>query len=88
MSQAAFAAFIDEEVTPRFPAGLTILDGKGQYRDGGRGVIVREPSKIVLIAVKDDADTRQKLAAIAEAYKRRFAQQSVGTIFRPACVSF
>ena len=28
------------------------------------------------------------LAAIAQAYKTRFHQQSVGTILRPACVSF
>jgi hypothetical protein len=88
VSSKAFGAFIDEEVTPRFPAGLTILDGIGQYRDAGRGVVVREPSKIVVIAVSDNAETRQNLAAVAEAYKRRFDQQSVGTILRPACVSF
>jgi hypothetical protein len=88
VSERSFAAFVDEEVTPRFPGGLTILDAKGQYRDMARGAIVREPSKVIVIAVKDEEQTRQSLAAIAEAYKRRFDQQSVGMILRPACVSF
>jgi hypothetical protein len=88
VTAGAFAAFVDAEVTPRFPDGFTILDGKGQYRDSARGVIVREPSKVILFAVKDEETTRQSLAAIAEAYKRRFQQESVGIILRPACVSF
>ncbi|WP_332685012.1 DUF3574 domain-containing protein [Bosea sp. (in: a-proteobacteria)] len=88
VSEAAFRRFVDDEVTPRFPGGLTILDARGQYRDAGRGALIREPSKLLLIALKDEAEGRAKLAAIAEAYKSRFHQQSVGTILRPACVSF
>lgn len=88
VSEAAFRRFVDEEVTPRFPGGLTILDARGQYRDAERATIIREPSKLLLIALKDEAAGRTRLAAIAEAYKSRFHQQSVGTILRPACVSF
>lgn len=88
VSEAAFRRFVDEEVTPRFPDGLTILDTSGQYRDTQRAVLVREPSKLVLIALKDEPEGRARLAAIAERYKARFNQQSVGTILRPACVSF
>lgn len=88
VSEAAFGRFVDAEVTPRFPDGLTILDAKGQYRDTARAVLVREPSKLVLIALKDEPEGRSKLAAIAASYKSRFNQQSVGMILRPACVSF
>ncbi len=88
VSEAAFRRFVDEEVTPRFPDGLTILDASGQYRDTSSGALIREPSKLLLIALKDEAEGRAKLAAIAEAYKSRFHQQSVGTILKPACVSF
>lgn len=87
VSETAFRRFVDEEVTPRFPDGLTILDASGQYRDSG-DVLIREPSKILLIALKDEPEGRARLAAIAQAYKTRFHQQSVGTILRPACVSF
>lgn len=88
VSGAAFRRFVDAEVTPRFPSGLTILDASGQYRDTASGTLIREPSKLLLIVLKDEAEGRARLAAIAEAYKSRFHQQSVGTILRPACVSF
>jgi hypothetical protein len=88
VSATAFRRFVDEEVTPRFPDGLTILDASGQYRDRQRGRLIREPSKLVLIASSDERANREKLAMIAEAYKRRFNQQSVGLILKPACASF
>lgn len=88
VSETDFRRFVDQEVTPRFPDGLTILDATGQYRDNERGKLIREPSKLVLIAMPDEAGNRDKLAAIAEAYKRRFSQQSVGLILKPACASF
>lgn len=88
VSEAAFRRFIDEEVTPRFPDGLTVLDASGQYRDTASSALIREPSKLLLIALKDEPEGRARLAAVAQAYKSRFHQQSVGTILRPACVSF
>jgi len=88
VSDAAFADFAAREITPRFPDGLTVLDAKGQWRDAERGALVREPSKLVLISFDDGADKRAALAAIADAYKARFRQQSVLTAVRSACVSF
>ncbi|MCP4563780.1 MAG: DUF3574 domain-containing protein [Bosea sp.] len=88
VSETDFRRFVDQEVTPRFPDGLTILDATGQYRDNERGRLIREPSKLLQIAMPDEAGNRDKLAAIAEAYKRRFSQHSVGLILKPACASF
>jgi len=88
ISQTDFRRFVDQEVTPRFPDGLTILDATGQYRDNERSRLIREPSELVLIAMPDEAGNRDKLTVIAEAYKRRFSQQSVGLILKPACASF
>ncbi|RDJ27333.1 DUF3574 domain-containing protein [Bosea caraganae] len=88
ISEADFSRFVDQEITPRFPDGLTILDGRGQYRDAQRNALVREQSKLVTIALKDEPDGRARIGAITEAYKQRFNQQSVGTILKPACVSF
>lgn len=86
VSEAKFRAFLDTEVTPRFPDGFTVLDGRGQWRDGG--VIVREPSKVLVVALADEARDRAQLTAVAAAYKARFLQQSVLTVVRAACVSF
>ncbi|WP_186416699.1 DUF3574 domain-containing protein [Bosea sp. CS1GBMeth4] len=88
VGEYAFRRFVDEEVTPRFPDGLTVLDAGGQYRDRDRDLLIREPSKLVLIATPDEPASRDRLAAVIDAYKRRFSQQSVGLILKPACVSF
>ena len=88
VTEARFAQFLAEEITPRFPDGLTVLDGAGQYRDEKSKVITRERSKVVMIAVTEDAGLQGKIDAIVAAYKQRFRQQSVGVMIRPACVSF
>ena len=87
VSDRAFADFLAAEATPRFPEGLTVIDARGQWRDGS-GALLREPGKVVLLVFADDAQKRADLAAIAEAYKRQFRQQSVLTSVRNACVSF
>jgi len=88
VSDAAFADFLAREVTPRFPDGLTVVDARGQWRDTDRNRIVREPSKLVMLTFPDDAARRENLAAIVEAYKKRFRQQSVLMSLRASCVTF
>jgi hypothetical protein len=88
VSDAAWARFVDREITPRFPDGLTILDARGQWRDSGRKRIMREPSKLVEIVLPGKDEDQRYLGEIAAAYKSRFHQQSVGIIVRPACVAF
>jgi hypothetical protein len=88
VSDAEFARFIADEITPRFPEGLTVLDGHGQWRDPARCRLLREPSKLVWIVFADDPAKRAALTEIAEAYKRKFGQQSVLVAVRPSCVSF
>ncbi|HKU99733.1 MAG TPA: DUF3574 domain-containing protein [Vineibacter sp.] len=88
VSEAQWARFVDEEVTPRFPAGLTVTDARGQYRDTQTGKIDRERSKRLTVLVDDLAASRPKLEAIAEAYKRRFQQQSVLRVEGLVCAAF
>jgi hypothetical protein len=88
VSEAAFARFVAAEITPRFPAGLTVIDAAGQWRDAATGRVVHERSKMVVLMIGDAPDARERIAAIAEAYKKRFRQQSVGVVTRPVCASF
>lgn len=88
VSEQAFARFVDAEITPRFPDGLTVLSATGQWRDTERHTTVREPSKIVQIVLPGAADDQSRLDAIIAAYKTRFQQQAVGLVMRPACTSF
>ena len=88
VSQAQWTRFLDREITPRFPDGLTVLDARGQWRDPSRGIVVHEPSKVVQIVLPGRDDDQDRLDAVAKAYKSRFHQQSVAIVVRPACVSF
>jgi hypothetical protein len=88
VTEAQWARFVDREITPRFPDGLTVFDARAQWRDPSRNRIVGEPSKVVTIVLPGKPEDAERLAEIAEAYKKRFKQRSVGMVLRPACVSF
>ena len=88
VSEQAFRRFIDADVTPRFPDGFTVIDMSGQYRDTKRDRIIREPGKLILIALADETAGMTKVRELIDTYKRRFEQQSVGLITRRSCVSF
>ena len=88
VSNTAWTHFLDTEITTRFPDGLTVMDAYGQWRDTEKKRVVREPSKVVTIVLRDQERGQALIDAIVDAYKRRFRQQAVGVIVRPACVSF
>jgi hypothetical protein len=88
VSETQWARFVDREISPRFPDGLTVLDAKGEWRDTARNTIVHEPSKVVEIVLPGKPGDVDALNQIAQAYKTRFRQQSVGIVVRAACVSF
>ena len=87
VSEDDWKAFLDQDVTPRFPDGLSVMDVQGQWR-ASNGQIIREPSKVLYLVLDGGPDDPAKIAAIREGYKRRFHQDSVLLITRPACVSF
>jgi hypothetical protein len=86
VSEADFRAFLDQEVTPRFPDGLTVMDGGGQWR-GAENQLIREAAKVVLI-VLPKTGASAKLDAVRAAYKTRFGQDSVLLVTQASCVSF
>ena len=88
VNEADWSRFVDREIISRFPSGLTMFNAAGEWRDGATNKIVREPSKVVQIVLPGKAEDTARLDEIVAAYKRRFKQQSVGIIVRPACVSF
>ena len=87
VSEADWRAFLDEEVTPRFPDGLTVVDAGGQWRDRA-GVIGKEPSKVLMLVLPGGREEAAKLDAVREAYKARFRQESVLLITQPVCAAF
>lgn len=88
VSERDWTDFLDREVTPRFPNGLTVTDASGHWRDIQTGHLVREPSKILTLLADGDPATLGLIREIVDLYKERFHQQSVGLAIRPVCVSF
>ena len=79
--------FLATEVTPRFPAGLTVFSGDGQWRRAD-GVIERSASRLLLIWYDASAANETAIEAIRTRYRERFAQESVLRIDGSDCVSF
>jgi hypothetical protein len=86
VSDVDFRRFMDEVVTPRFPGGLTVLDGGGQWR-GKDEVLIREASKVVLL-ILPKGDSGARIEAVRDAYKTRFHQEAVLVVTQGSCVSF
>ena len=87
VSDEEWSDFLAAEVTPRFPDGLTVLDGAGQWRDGS-GAIGREGAKLLIVLAEPGADAVRRTEEIAEAYKRAFDQQSVLRAIETVCAAF
>jgi hypothetical protein len=83
----AFRSFLAREVTPRFPDGLSLFEGYGQWRDSSNH-ITHERSRLLLIYYRADAASDAKIEAIRVAYKKRFHQKSVLRADSAACVEF
>jgi hypothetical protein len=87
-NEVRWQRFLAREVTPRVPDGLTVYETTGQWRDPARKVVIREKSRVLRIIAPADTDPDTIAAAVAEAYKKRFRQKSVGIVTRQVCASF
>jgi hypothetical protein len=88
VTEAQFLQFVDEVITPRFPDGLTVLTGYGQFRNSV-GVIIRERSlALILLYPLSLRDANRKIEEIRAAYKQAFQQESVLRVDSLAAVSF
>ena len=87
VDDAAWATFLGDTVTSRFPDGLTVLDARGQWRDP-EGEIKKERTKVLVILAPPGEDGLHLIGEISDEYKRRFDQQSVLQVVYDTCVSF
>ena len=87
ISEAGWRKFLDAEITPRLPDGLTVLEGQGQWRNSA-GEIVKEPSRLLLVWAKPQSDLTQRIEAIRSAWKQAQGQESVLKAESYDCVSF
>jgi hypothetical protein len=87
VTEEQFRRFVDKEVTRRFPDGLTVLTGDGQFR-GDDDVIIKEQSFVLILLYPYESlsRSRQRIEAIRDLYKAQFDQQSVLRVDDPYIV--
>ncbi len=77
IDQTQWRQFLDREVTPRFPDGLTVLDGYGQWRFQRDDRLVRQRCKVLVVLHEEGAKPREDIEAIRLAWKRMTGHESV-----------
>ena len=76
VSELDWQVFLRDEVTSRFPEGLTVWDADGQWRSPA-GSIAHENSKVLLLVHPDTPVARAAVQAVIERYRKTFEQESV-----------
>jgi hypothetical protein len=87
IAESDWQTFLREEVTPRFPEGLTVWEAYGQWRRSD-GTVGRERAKVLLLVHDGGPAARVGLAAVVERYKQRFEQESVLWETARVCAAF
>jgi hypothetical protein len=88
ISETKWREFLDREVSPRFPDGLTVLDVYGQWLGKGQTILERLHTKMLVIYYPDVPENRTNIEAIRAAWKKMTGHQSVLRVTEPADVSF
>ena len=88
VSEADWRAFLDKEVTPRFPAGLSVLDVYGQWQSKGQPAPERIRTKMLVIVYPENATNEHSIESIRVAWKAKTHDQSVMKVTEHADVSF
>ena len=90
VSEERFLAFLDAEVSPRFPDGLTLFKGHGFT--GADGVLVKEDPFVVILLHPSERFrvNDRKIEEIRRLYETQFQQESVLRVDYQfsVCVSF
>jgi len=73
-----FRTFLDVQITPRFPDGLTVVKGDGQFKDS-QGDLIKEASFILILLypIESTNVSNRRIERIRQCYMRQFQQESV-----------
>ena len=88
VSDAQWMQFLDREVTPRFPDGLSVQNVYGQWKGAHDRTPERGRSKLLIIDYPETAENEARIDSIRAAWKQMTGEQSVLKVTIPADVSF
>jgi hypothetical protein len=87
-SEARWQRFLDEEMTPEFPAGFSVVDAYGQWQSSRDGKIYGLISKVVVILHPATPDDEARIERVRAKFKALTGQESVLRGTQPATVTF
>ena len=85
--EARWETYINEVVTPRFPEGLTLLEGTGQWRVKEGQTPRRNRTRILILIHKNTPEKSQQVDEIRTLWKEISGHQSVLRVSQPAEVA-
>ena len=88
INAAEWADYLARVVTPRFPAGLTVIETTGQWQHPKTGRVKREKSTIIEIVTTPSPETWARMQELRDIYKKRFQQEIVGLVVNQSCASW
>jgi hypothetical protein len=86
VSELEWQLFLRDEVTPRFPDGLTVWEAHGQWRSP-KGPLHQERSKVLLLVHSDTTKANALVQDVIGRYIKQFDQESVLWETARVCVS-
>ena len=87
VTREQWETFVSDVVTPRFPDGFTVIEGRGQWRTS-HGDLVTEHTRIVEFLHDGTPAQSARVRLLADDYKRSFRQQSVLVTQAPSTFCF
>lgn len=87
VSDEEWREFVANEITPRFPDGLTVVGAYGQWKNSA-GTIQYEASRVMILLHSRETMVHQRIEELIAAYCRKFDQESVLRVTSNATVSF
>ena len=75
VSELEWQLFLRDEVTPRFPQGLTVWEAEGQWLS--QGSVAHERTKVLLLVHPDTTVATDVVKALIARYRKAFDQETV-----------
>jgi hypothetical protein len=76
ISERKFADFLLNQVTPAFPAGMTVYDAYGQMQRRN-GEVVKQKTKVVVLVHRNAKADEEAINKIVAAYRSTFGNPQV-----------
>ncbi len=88
VTEAQWMRFLDREVTPRFPDGLSVQNVYGQWKGAHDTAPHRGRSKVLIVDYPESPENEARIDAIRSAWKQMTGEHSVLKVTVPADISF